>query len=55
MRDLGLTYHQVVYEIPYRNLLIMSKDILHETTGDVIVEMSARDFLMRKGGDNGRT
>lgn len=33
----------------------MSKDILHETTGDVIVEMSARDFLKRKGGDNGRT
>lgn len=50
VRDTGLTYHEVVYEVPYRHLVMMQKDILHEATGDIIIEMSGRDFMNRRGG-----
>ena len=49
MESLRLSYEDVVYKIPYRNLLIMHKDILHRVTGDLIVERTGRDLLNRKG------
>ncbi|MEI3097262.1 MAG: hypothetical protein V8T33_13275 [Parabacteroides distasonis] len=49
MESLRLSYEDVVYKIPYRNLLIMQKDILHSVTGDLIVERTGRDLLNRKG------
>jgi len=49
MESLGLSYEDVVYKIPYRNLLIMQKDILHSVSGDLIVERTGRDLLNRKG------
>lgn len=48
MESLKLSYHDVVYEIPYRNLLLMQKDILHAVTGDLIVERTGRDLLNRQ-------
>ena len=48
MESLGLSYEDVVYKIPYRNLLIMQKDILHSVSSDLIVERTGRDLLKRK-------
>lgn len=48
MESLGLSYEDVVYKIPYRNLLIMQKDILHSVSGDLIVERTGCDLLKRK-------
>ena len=48
MESLKLSYHDVVYEIPYRNLILMQKDILHTVTGDLIVERTGRDLLNRQ-------
>lgn len=47
MDTLKLTYNEVVYRIPYRNLLLMQKDILHQVTGDLIVERDGRYLLNR--------
>lgn len=47
METLKLTYDEVVYHIPYRNLLLMQKDILHQVTGDLIVERDGRYLLNR--------
>lgn len=47
METLKLTYNDVVYRIPYRNLLLMQKDILHQVTGDLIVERDGRYLLNR--------
>ena len=57
MESLKLSYHDVVYEIPYRNLLLMQKDILHTVTGDLIVERTGRDLLKiqaKKGIKDGK-
>lgn len=43
MERLHVSYREAVYEIPYRNLLIMQIDKLHEVVGDVIKETNARD------------
>ena len=42
METLKLTYNEIVYRIPYRNLLLMQKDILHQVTGDLIIERDGR-------------
>lgn len=47
METLKLTYNEVVYRIPYRNLLLMQKDILHQVTGDLIIERDGRYLLNR--------
>lgn len=55
MRDLGLSYHDVVHVIPYRQLIMMQKDILHEATGDIIVEMTGREYMnMIRGKKDGK-
>ena len=47
METLKLTYNEIVYRIPYRNLLLMQKDILHQVTGDLIIERGGRYLLNR--------
>lgn len=47
METLKLTYNEIVYRIPYRNLLLMQKDILHQVTGDMIIERDGRYLLNR--------
>ena len=48
MDSLHLTYHEVVDEIPYRNLLLMQKDKLRVAYGDVYREVSEEEFFKSK-------
>lgn len=49
MENLHLTYTEVLEVIPYRNLVIMQKDKLHTTSGEVMKEVSdAEMFKNRK-------
>lgn len=45
MENLHLTYEEVVYKIPYRNMVIMQKDKLHTASGEVLNEVSDTDFF----------
>lgn len=45
MDNLHLSYDDVVYKIPYRNLLVMQKDKLRVAYGDVMEEMNEEDFF----------
>jgi hypothetical protein len=48
MEALHLTYEEVFERIPYRNLLLMSRDKMHVATGKVYHEMSEeeeREFI----------
>lgn len=47
--DLHLSYDEVVYKIPYRNLLIMQKDKLHVCYGEVMQEVTEEEFFKGKG------
>lgn len=49
MESLHLSYGEVVYKIPYRNLLIMQKDRLHTVYGEVMEEVSEEEFFKTKG------
>lgn len=49
MDNLHLTYDEVVYRIPYRNLVIMMKDKQHTVYGEVLQEVSEEDFFREKG------
>lgn len=49
MEILHLSYDEVVYKIPYRNMIIMQKDKLHMASGDVMEEISEEEFFKRKG------
>lgn len=47
---LHLTYHEVLDEIPYRNLIIMQKDKLRTLyNSEKMVEVSDEDFFKEKG------
>lgn len=49
MENLHLPYNDVVFRIPYRNLIIMQKDKLHTVFGEVLQEVSdAEMFKNRK-------
>ncbi|MGJ0826951.1 MULTISPECIES: hypothetical protein [Bacteroides] len=49
MDSLHLSYDEVVYKIPYRNLIIMQKDKLHAVyDGEVLTEVSEEDFFKGK-------
>lgn len=53
MESLHLTYEEVLDGIPYRTLLIMSKDKLRVATGKVYREMTEeeeREFIRKKMG-----
>lgn len=49
MESLHLSYDEVVYKIPYRNLVIMQKDKLHIASGEVMEEVSEEEFFKTKG------
>ncbi|CAG9884398.1 hypothetical protein BOVA711_4883 [Bacteroides ovatus] len=51
MESLHLSYNEVIYKIPYRNLVIMQKDKLHTSYGDVMEEVSEDEFFRRKGSN----
>lgn len=44
METLHLTYKQVYEEIPYRNLILMQQDKLHEAYGDIVKKVSSTDL-----------
>lgn len=44
MESLHLSYKEVFEEIPYRNLIVMSKDKLHVVYGKLIKKRSGKDF-----------
>lgn len=51
IESLHLTYREVFEIIPYRNLILMSKDKLHVSSGKVFREMSEeeeREFIKNK-------
>ncbi len=53
MESLHLSYQEVLDGIPYRTLLIMSKDKLRVATGKVYREMNEdeeREFIRQKMG-----
>lgn len=45
---LNLSYREVVYEIPYRNLLLMQKDKSRVCYGKKIVKTSGKDMAARR-------
>lgn len=51
IENLHLSYEEVVYKIPYRNLVIMQKDKLHVTTGDVLHEVSDGEMFKNRKFD----
>jgi len=48
MEELHLSYREVVYEIPYRNLLIMQKDKLHTVMGAKVKKITGREMAARR-------
>jgi hypothetical protein len=48
MDALHLTYTEVFEKIPYRNLLIMQKDKLHEACGKVIKKTTGKELMGEK-------
>ena len=48
MEALCLSYDEVVYKIPYRNLLIMQKDKIHPCTGIKVNKISGKDMAARR-------
>ena len=54
METLHVSYKEAVYEIPYRNLVLMQRDKLHEVFGDIVKEKKARDNPKLKKNENKR-
>mgnify|MGYP004688122581 CR=1 FL=1 len=52
MENLHLSYDEVVYKIPYRNLIVMQKDKLHVAAGDVVKEVDDEKFFSMMGQRN---
>ncbi len=48
IETLGLTYEEVVYKIPYRNLLVMQRDKIHPLTGVKINKSSGKEMAERR-------
>lgn len=48
MENLHLTYREVVYEIPYRNLVLMQRDKLHTVTGTKVTKVKGKDMASRR-------
>lgn len=49
IENLHLSYDEVMYKIPYRNLVIMQKDKLHTVYGEVMEEVSEEEYFKMKG------
>ncbi len=45
IENLHLSYDEVVYKIPYRNLLMMQKDKLRAVYGEVLKEVTPQEML----------
>lgn len=52
MENLHLSYDEVMYRIPYRNLVIMQKDKLHVCYGEVMQEVSFEEYFKVKNKQN---
>lgn len=50
MEELHLSYKEVFEVIPYRNLIIMQKDKLHEVHGELIQRSSGKEMAARRRG-----
>lgn len=48
MENLHLSYREVVYEIPYRNLVLMQRDKLHTVTGTNVTKVKGKDMASRR-------
>lgn len=48
MEALCLSYDEVVYKIPYRNLLIMQKDKIHPLLGEKVVKTTGKEMASRR-------
>ena len=48
MENLHLSYREVVYEIPYRNLVLMQRDKLHTVTGTKVTKVKGKDMASRR-------
>ena len=48
MENLHLSYREVVYEIPYRNLVLMQRDKLHTITGTKVTKVKGKDMASRR-------
>lgn len=49
METLHLTYEEVRYKIPYRDLIIMQMDKQHIASDDTMVEVDEKEFFQKKG------
>lgn len=49
MENLHLSYDEVMYKIPYRNMVIMQKDKLHTVSGEIMEEVSEEEYFRIKG------
>lgn len=45
---LHLSYHEVVYEIPYRTLMLMQKDKSRPCFGKKVVHISGKEMMQRR-------
>lgn len=50
MDALNLSYDEVVYKLPYRNLLIMQHDKIHVCYGEKVNKTTGKDMAARRGG-----
>lgn len=50
MDTLHLSYREVVYEIPFRTLLLMQKDKLRPCYGTKVKKISGKDMAARRMG-----
>ena len=48
MENLHLSYDEVVNKVPYRNMVIMQKDKLHEVYGDTVKKISGKEMAKRR-------
>lgn len=48
MESIHLSYKEVFEIIPYRNLVIMQKDKLHEVHGEIIKKTSGKELAARR-------
>lgn len=48
MENLHLAYEEVVYKIPYRNLILMQKDKLHIVYGEKIEKIKGKEMASRR-------
>lgn len=50
MDNLHLSYDEVVYKIPYRNLVIMQRDKIRVVYGEKVRKVSGKELAVRRKG-----